>query len=62
MAERFVPRQRTGEESENIVRRIGEIELEMQYDGSPAPLRKELDELYGSDGWGTREVTPNGLA
>jgi hypothetical protein len=62
MAKGFIPRQRTGEDSENIVRRIGELDLEVQFDGSPAPLKQELDSLYGPDGWGTREIAPDGLA
>jgi hypothetical protein len=62
MAEGFIPRQRTGEDSENIVHRIGMIELEPRYDGSPAPLRQELDKTYGPEGWATREVTASNLA
>lgn len=56
--EGYVPRQRTGEDNERIIKRIGEIELEMRYDGSPSPLKRHLDEQYGPDGWGTREAAP----
>jgi hypothetical protein len=56
--EGFVPRQRTGEDNEHIIKRIGEIELEQRFDGSPAPLKQELDEQYGPEGWGTRETAP----
>jgi hypothetical protein len=62
MAEGYIPRQRTGEDNEQVIKRIGELELEPGHDNSPAPLKRELDETYGPDGWGTREVSPDGLA
>jgi hypothetical protein len=62
MAEGFIPRQRTKEDSEEVIKRIGELEIEPLYNGQPAPLKQELDEIYGEDGWGAREVSPNGLA
>lgn len=62
MAEGFIPRQRTAEDNEQIIKRIGELDLEPKYDGSPSPLKEELDKTYGPDGWHTREATPSGLA
>lgn len=46
-----------GEKAE-VIRRIGQLDLEPRFDGSPSPLREEFDELYGPGGWVTREVTP----
>lgn len=58
MAEGEIPRQRTGEDNEKIIARVGEQELEVRFNNSPAPLTRELDAKYGPDGWGAREATP----
>lgn len=65
MAEGFIPRQRTGEdyyENERVIKRIGELDLEMKSTGEHSELRSQLDNEYGPGGWATREVLPETTA
>jgi hypothetical protein len=45
---------------ENGLRRIGELDIRPNTDGSPSPTTLELDRVYGVGAWATREAVPNG--
>lgn len=56
-----IPSQRTGAElyeTTRVIKRVGELALEMKSNGEDSDLRQELDDEYGPGGWAYREAAP----